>query len=116
MADLQVGNSWIGSPIRLITASTSTGVGSSLDLRGGYSNFTAFVQPTTAGTGTMSARVEGSLDDTNWVALSAATTSSTAGRMFSSTAGHTVGFVRINVTALGSADSVVNGAWVAARP
>jgi hypothetical protein len=123
MADHSVATNYVGAPLRSLHGSLSTGAphtgstgaGASYDLQGGYSNFTAFIQPTTAGTGTMSAQIMGSLNDGTWVALSAATTSSTAGRTFNSTAGFTVGQVRLDVTAIGSTDSVVDG-WIAARP
>ena len=103
-----------GGPIQSLRASSSTGAGTPFVLNGGYSNFTAYCMPTTAGAGTASAQIEGSIDGTNWIALSAATTASTAGRMFNSTAGYTVGHARLVETAEGSTATVVNG-WLTAR-
>ena len=104
-----------GGPVPSLRATTSTGAGTAFVLNGGYSNFTAYCMPTTAGTGTASAQIQGSLDGNVWVALSAATTFSTAGRFFNSTAGFTVGHARLLETAEGSTDTVVN-AWLTARP
>lgn len=105
---------YVGGPLQSLVAE-GAGTGGAIDLKGGYSNFTCQVQPSTVGAGTCSVRIDGSLDGTNWVALSAATTASTAGRVFNSTGGFTVGHVRLVATAAGSTDTEIDG-WVSARP
>lgn len=119
MSDITVHSAYVGSPLlSLSTGSTAqhgaTGAGISFDLQGGYSNFTANVVPT-AGTKTASVKLQGSWDGTNWVDISAASTSAAAGKSFNSTAGFTVGHVRLNVTAVGSTGTVIRG-YIACRP
>lgn len=119
MANRTVSPGYNGDPIQsLSTSSTAqtgaTGAGTAYELRGGFSNFTAQVIPV-SGTKTMSAKIQGSLDGTNWIDLSGASTAAAAGASFNSTAGKTVGYVRLNVTAIGSTGTAVSG-WIAARP
>jgi hypothetical protein len=116
MASLQVPLNYVGAPLRCLTAASTANqaTGDTWNLRGGYSNFTAHVVPSTH-TGTI--RIEGSNDGTNWVPLSAATTFAATGAdfMVSSTVGHTVGHVRLNRTTQGSTLATAD-AWVAVRP
>lgn len=119
MSNITVTSSYVGAPLLSLSSGSTaqhgaTGAGNTFDLQGGYSNFTAQVVPL-AGTQTASARIEGSLDGQTWVALSAASTVPAAGRTFNSTAGFTVGHVRLNVTAIGSTGTVLRG-LVACRP
>ncbi len=100
-----------GAAVQSLVTQSSTGVGTSFDLGGGYATFSVQLQCTTAGTGTATAQLTGSLDGTNFTNISGASTCSTSARLALSTGATPVQFVRLNVTAIGSTDTVING-WI----
>lgn len=104
-------NNYRGAAVQSLVAQSSTGTGTSFDLGGGYATFSLQLQCTTAGTGTATAQLTGSLDNSNFTAISAATTCSTAAKLALSTGSTPVQYVQLNVTAVGSTDTVING-WI----
>jgi hypothetical protein len=104
-------NNYRGAAVQSLVSQSSTGVGTSFDLGGGYATFSLQLQCSTAGTGTATAQLTGSLDGTNFSAISGASTFSTAARLVLSTGSTPVQHVRLNVTAIGSTDTVING-WI----
>lgn len=106
-----------GAAVKSLTNSTSTGPGTYYDLGGCFQTFSWQATLSTAGTATATLQLQGSLDETNWTAISAATTMSTSSRqgaVVKSTGSTPVQFVRLNVNALGSTAAVVASGWIGA--
>jgi hypothetical protein len=111
-----VARNYRGAAVKSITNSTSTGAGTAYDLGGCFQTFSYQTVLSTAGTATATIQLFGSLDGSNWTAISAASTMSTGvrqGAVLKSTASTPVQHVRMNVNALGS-NAIVEAGWIGA--
>ncbi len=111
MCMAKTANNYRGAAVQSLVSQSSTGAGTSFDLGGGYATFSLQLECTTAGTGTGTAQLQGSLDNSNFTNISGASTFSTSARLALSTGSTPVQYVRLNVTAIGSTGSVING-WI----
>ena len=105
MADRDVALQFAGGSLQSLSGATSTGAGTSYDLRAGYTSFA--VQCATTGSTSVEVNLQGSLDDANWVNLgSTALYTSTAAAITASTSSVPVKYVRLNVVALSTGESL----------
>lgn len=98
-----------GAAIESLNASTATGAGSIIDMEGCFTKFSYMVNLSTAGTASGTVQFQGSLDGTNFTTYTASTlsTGATNGAVLSSTSAVALQHVRLNISALGSTDTVV---------
>lgn len=109
------------NPLKSLDAKAATGAGTVYQLPGGFATFGIQGKLSTGGSTKAVVRLQGSIDGTNYVNLTAATTWSATSAASKSTAAIPVNFVRLNIisftTRAGTtaADVATVNGWIAVQ-